>query len=722
MSDRLTASIVVNTWNRVGYLRRLLPALLRQRDVVFELVVVNGPSTDGTDALLEAYSDQLKVVSCPDRNLSRSRNLGIRAASGDIVVFIDDDALPGDEWWLCRFAQAFANDDQTLGAVGGPVLIADTEIYEFGDGMTSDYGLNDFYQSINASPRWIRRVQGCNAAFRRIALLHIGGFDEFFVYYLDESDVCLRLKRAGYHIVSLPDNPVRHYAARVQQAHKPRSWHIIARSDTYYALKNGQDRLFLRTIKTLAYAPRKHFVPEIVQDLRRIPVQSLLGTVATILGGYAQGFCAGLLKPRSLEVFPRRLTNVRPVQPRFASQRLRIALLTQTTPKRAGYGGVGRYTYDLALGLYERGHEVHIFSRDDRPIQREGLGFVIHGVMPHTSAPPVDAHRPVLEKNLAYSLAVARRLLELRKQGVVFDVVHASNWDAEALAVIRSRMCPVVLMLVSSLAQVIKTEGWEWNDDLRACVALDRWQIDHADTVCVPSQGVLDSYRELMGIDPAGLSHLVRTPLGIVPDQSQIAPFHGNRRKVLFVGRLEYRKGIHTLLAALPDVLPRFPEWECHIIGSASNPALQEQFLERYGAASWLPRVVFHGFVPEEELRWHYQTCDLFVAPSLYESFGLIFHEAMQYGKPVIGCATGGVPEVVTHGVEGLLVAPDDPEALRRAMERLMGDEALRARMGQAGRERVVQKQNYRTMAAGLEQVYYLTIERSGKVLEALSD
>lgn len=717
MSNLPTASVVINTWNRVGYLRRLLPALLHQRDVTFEIVVVNGPSTDGTDALLDQYRDQVKAVSCPDRNLSRSRNLGIRAAAGDIVAFIDDDALPVNEWWLYRFVRAFARDDSTLGAVGGPVLIADTEFFEFNDGATSDYGFHSFHQQAASSLRWVRGVQGCNMAFRRNALMHIGGFDEFFVYYLDESDVCLRLKRAGYRTAHLPDNPVRHYAARAQGVHQPRPWHIIARSDTYYALKNGQDRLPARVLKTLAYAPRKHFVPEIVQDLRRLPLRAVPGAASKVLSGYVRGFCAGLLKPRSLEVFSHQAMAFRPVQPRFASQRLRIALLTQTTPKRAGYGGIGRYTYDLALGLYERGHEVHIFCRDDRPIQREGLGFIIHGVASHTVIPPGDAQRPVLEKNLAYSLAIARRLMELRDQGVVFDVVHASNWDAEAVAVIRSRMYPVVLMLVSSLAQVIKTEGWAWNDDLRACVALDRWQIEHADTVCVPSQGVLDSYRELMGIDPVRLSHLVRTPLGIVPDQSQIATAHGNTRKVLFVGRLEYRKGIHTLLAALPDVLPRFPEWECHIIGGASNPALQEQFLERHRAASWLPRVVFHGFVPEEELRWHYQTCDLFVAPSLYESFGLIFHEAMQYGKPVIGCATGGVPEVVAHGVEGLLVAPDDPAALCSAMEQLMSDEALRVRMGRAGRERVVQKQNYRTMAEALEQVYYQTVVRFAEVL-----
>lgn len=712
MSSSLTASVVINTYNRVDYLRRLIPALLRQQDVEFEIVVVNGPSTDGTEALLQRYADQIKVVSCPSRNLSQSRNLGIKASAGDVVVFIDDDALPEDEWWLYRFVKAFADSDPTPGAVGGGVLRGDTDFYEFREGATSEYGIHVFNRSVQITPHvaWVRGVPGGNVAFLREALVKIGGFDEFFTYYLDETDVCFRLMRSGYHIGYLDNNPVRHYAARSRQPDTPRPWHVIVQSDTYFALKNSRDRRLKRALKTIFFAPRKHFVPEIVKDLRRIPIQSLPAIVSSIGRGYMKGFFAGMLKPRMLGAFPRQTPPFLMAQPRFSSSRLRIALLTETTPKRPGYGGIGRYTYDLALGLYERGHEVHILCRDDRPIQREGLGFVIHGTVAPASLPQASADRPVLEKNLAYSLAVVQRLHELREQGVVFDVVHASNWNAEAVALIRSGMYPVALMLVSSLAQIIRTEGWEWNGDLRACVALDRWQIEHAATVCVPSHGVLDSYRTYMGLDVAALPNLVCAPLGIVPDEVHPPAPQSDRRKLLFVGRLEYRKGVHTLFAVLPDLLPQFPNWECHIVGSEGDGMLRKQFLDRYRRMPWMERVIFHGFVTEEHLRHHYRTCDLFVAPSLYESFGLIYHEAMQYGKPVIGCLTGGVPEVVEHGVEGLLVEPDNPFALRRAMEQLMRDGDMRMRMGRAGRERVVRRQNYRTMAECLEQVYYRMI------------
>src|SRR5690349_8440055 len=133
----LTISIVINTYNRASYLKRLLVGLNQLCDVDFEVIVVNGPSTDETELLLEQYRGRLKAIQCPTRNLSYSRNLGIAASAGDIIVFIDDDALPADRQWLNRIVQAFADDiDGRLGAVGGAVWQGDTQYYEFLSGAT----------------------------------------------------------------------------------------------------------------------------------------------------------------------------------------------------------------------------------------------------------------------------------------------------------------------------------------------------------------------------------------------------------------------------------------------------------------------------------------------------------------------------------------------------------------------------------------------------------
>src|SRR5207302_6552199 len=95
MSDTApTVSIVVSTLDRAAHLARLLASLRHLDYERFEVVVVNGPSQDGSDAVLAQWDGQIKAVRCPSANLAASRNIGIAAAAGDIVAFIDDDAVP----------------------------------------------------------------------------------------------------------------------------------------------------------------------------------------------------------------------------------------------------------------------------------------------------------------------------------------------------------------------------------------------------------------------------------------------------------------------------------------------------------------------------------------------------------------------------------------------------------------------------------------------------
>ena len=638
---------------------------------------------------------------------------------------------PGDAEWLARFVERFEQDiTGKLAAVGGPVWHRDTSDSEFNGGATSDYAFQIFGSASDAAERvpgqrWYTRVPGGNSAFRRNALVEVGAFDRTFAYYLEEADVCLRLIEAGFVVEHLPGNGIRHYPAPSERrtSKYDRNWRVIARSDTYFALKNGQGSLPKRLARTLHAAPQKHFVREIngYRRSREIGWRRWLRLLGEWGRGVGEGLQTALLQPRATDTLPAPPSFLLFLQEQRPS--LCIALLTQSIPGQLGYGGIGRYTFDLAQGLHERGHEVHIICRDEQPLHHYSLGFFIHGIRAAEAAPEtLIPGLPLVNKNLGYGLAVLERLAVLYRQGVEFDVVHSSNWDCEAVAVIRAEVYPTVLMLVSPLAQVVVTERWEADDDIRAAVALDRWQIKHADTVSIPSDGVLGSYRSLMELDVEALRRLRKVGLGIVPDSQAIAPpaAVAGCRRLLFVGRCERRKGVHTLLEVLPNLLEAFPDWECHFVGADEVPlveggTLKGHFLERHRGARWLERVVFHGSVSEEALRDHYQRCDLFVAPSLFESFGLIYHEAMQYGKAVVGCRTGGVPEVVEHGVEGLLVAPDRPPELATALAQLMRDDALRQRMGAASTRRIHDVTNYRSMASAMERVYWETIAAVGE-------
>jgi len=122
--------------------------------------------------------------------------------------------------------------------------------------------------------------------------------------------------------------------------------------------------------------------------------------------------------------------------------------------------------------------------------------------------------------------------------------------------------------------------------------------------------------------------------------------------------------------------------------------------------AAYPDRVVWHGFLADEATDALMRQADIFVAPSLYESFGLIYVEAARYAIPSVGFAVGGVPEVVEDGTDGLLVPEGDEIALHTALSRLVEDDDLRDRMSRAARASFEVKFGYELMAERLERVY----------------
>ncbi len=114
-----TVSIIINTYNRGAHLKRLLDALARQTYDNFEVIVVNGPSPDHTKDVIREYRKAIRSYKCPVVNLSVSRNIGIRKAAGEIIAFIDDDAVSQDTRWIENAVQHF--EDDKVGIAGGTV-------------------------------------------------------------------------------------------------------------------------------------------------------------------------------------------------------------------------------------------------------------------------------------------------------------------------------------------------------------------------------------------------------------------------------------------------------------------------------------------------------------------------------------------------------------------------------------------------------------------------
>jgi len=303
------ASIVVSTLDRAAYLTKLLAALERLDHEPFEVVVVNGPSSDDTDAVVARYAGRVKPLRCPAANLSRARNLGIAAAAGDVVAFVDDDAMPAAPDWLAGLCEPFRTDAR-IGGVGGPVLEADGRAFEFDGRIASEYG--EMHPPFEAARRGftvdgvarVPSVQGANCAFRRDVLFALGGFDETFVYYFDDTDLCMRLARAGYAVAYAPRSAVLHASAPSARRRSPydRDWWVMAEADAYFSLKHARDPLPRRLAETARRARGKWPYWRINTYYRegRYGMATRLRYLARWAGGLANGIRLGLARaPRT---------------------------------------------------------------------------------------------------------------------------------------------------------------------------------------------------------------------------------------------------------------------------------------------------------------------------------------------------------------------------------------------------------------------------------------
>jgi len=169
--------------------------------------------------------------------------------------------------------------------------------------------------------------------------------------------------------------------------------------------------------------------------------------------------------------------------------------------------------------------------------------------------------------------------------------------------------------------------------------------------------------------------------------QPPIAELDDGMINILFVGRLEKRKGLRYLLRGFEIVKAQRPDTRLVVVGSYD--ARQKQVYERLVRESGLRDVEFVGYVSNDDLPRYQQSADIFCAPNTgNESQGIILLEAMAAGRPVVASNIEGFAEVITHGVEGLLVRPQDGEALGAALLELVNDPERRREMGLKGSER----------------------------------
>jgi len=240
INNNFKISVIICTLRRPEYLKRCLGSLIVQNFPPHEIIVVYASDDHITEKLLKEYN-VISVQQKELKGLSNARNLGINAASGHIIAFIDDDAI-ADKNWLKHLICGY--NDECIGGVGGIVYSPDGKFMNFSNGYVDSsgnvYNDNEIYKN---TEKLFPYLIGCNCSFKKEVLLSIGGFNEYYKYMYDETDLCVRIIRKGYKIVYV-NNAIVFHAFEGQKD----MWFHLSKNRTYFLIKNFNPELPLLKI------------------------------------------------------------------------------------------------------------------------------------------------------------------------------------------------------------------------------------------------------------------------------------------------------------------------------------------------------------------------------------------------------------------------------------------------------------------------------------------
>lgn len=711
-------SVVINTYNRGYHLKRVLDALTRQTYDNFEVVVVNGPSTDNTEIVLSKYHGAIKIATCPVVNLCVSRNIGINTCAGEIVAFIDDDAVPGHRHWIENAVKAF--EDPDIGALGGEVRQFNEEL-QFLNGYYSIWGEN---KNINLVSQYfdIRHdekfngVMGCNCFFRKKILKKVGGFDEYYVYFLDETDLCYRIIQSGYKVIHSKDILVYHEAAggsnRKSKYHL--NYEIIFRSIGYFVMKTTGDFDYPereRKERALQFLTNQRKDFKWLLNHNEIDKCTYRDFCAQTEKGITDGIRDGLSANRMLDLnIADENDNFVAFSKDITADQMSICFLCYDNIIKP-IGGIAVYTHDLARGLSQCGHNVHVICCGDSDEMTNVEGININYIRPHELDIEELYVCPNSQRIVEFSYESFKKIQQI-KRIYSLNIIESPIWDVHGLvSVYLDQSVPVVTRLETPLKMFVKTFELPMDEGLQIRIMMEEELLKRSRAIIAISKCIHNTIEEEYQLKLR--QHVYYNYLGINTKTAVRQRSRDDGRTIAyFVGRLERRKGIKNILEIAPDLLQKYPNFEIHLAGDDTivdkilGDTFKNVFLQKYKNARWLKRLKFMGKISEEQKNQEFADCDFFLSPSLYESFGIIFLEAMKYGKAVIGCRAGGMEEVVEDKVTGLLCYPNNSKDLQACMEQLINDIPLRDRMGEAGLKRFSERFTENIMCDECEKIY----------------
>ena len=374
------------------------------------------------------------------------------------------------------------------------------------------------------------------------------------------------------------------------------------------------------------------------------------------------------------------------------------------------YGGLGRHVHALAEAQSAAGHDVVVVTQHpgDAGIP---LDEVLNGVRvvraPHDSS-ELTMGEDFLAWVIALEHSMTRAGLSLGRTWQP-EVVHAHDWlVAHAAASLRQAFgVPIVATMHATEAG--RHQGWLPNHFSKSIHTIEWWLTFEARRVITCSQHMSWEVTRLFELPPdkvdviANGIDLSEWTVSDADVAEARARWGDDGPLVLFSGRLEWEKGVHTLVEAMPRLRRRFPGLRLVVVGRGSQQEALADLARRLRVSR---SVVFTGWLTETGLMAVSAAADVAVVPSVYEPFGLVALEAAALGTPLVVSDAGGLAEIVTNGETGLTFPALDAAALADAVTEVLRSDVLAQRVVRQARAVLGRDHHWPALAARTVQAY----------------
>lgn len=376
---------------------------------------------------------------------------------------------------------------------------------------------------------------------------------------------------------------------------------------------------------------------------------------------------------------------------------MKILMISWEYPPK-NVGGLSNHVYYLSQALSKKGHEIHVITCEEgtSPEEQNDNGVFVHRVSPY-KIDTNDFIKWVMQLNFSIIEKASSLITKFGK----FDLIHAHDWLSAFSA--KNLKWSFKIPMVCTIHATEYGRNGGIKTDMQKYISSTEWMLTYESWKVVACSNYMRQQ----------ISDILQSPwnkIWVIPNGVNTEKFNfdfdwinfrrrfasDNEKIVFYVGRHVFEKGIHLLIEACPRILQSYNDTKIIIGGTGPMTEELKDRVQQMGIGS---KVIFTGYISDEDRDKIYRVANAAVFPSLYEPFGIVALEAMAAGCPVVVSETGGLGEIVQHEINGLKAITASSESLAINVSRLLLDEGLSNYVKENGLKTVHEKYSWDKIA-----------------------